>query len=196
MCLVFDEVKIKEDLVFDKHSLELVGFVQIGDINTHLSKFESCSMPQKTPVAPQLATHMLSFMVSGIMTDLQFPYVSFPCSTISGDQLYSMVWGCIRRLETCGFKVLAVTCDGASSNRTFMKLHQSGDNLTYKTINPYANEDRPLFFISDPSHLIKTVRNCWANSYGHSYTRKLKVCILVFSPHKFIISHIRLMVKT
>eukprot|EP00731_Ephydatia_muelleri_P010173 Em0005g759a len=175
VCLVFDEVKIKEDLVFDKHSLELVGFVQIGDINTHLSKFESCSMPQKTPVAPQLATHMLSFMVSGIMTDLQFPYVSFPCSTISGDQLYSMVWGCIRRLETCGFKVLAVTCDGASSNRTFMKLHQSGDNLTYKTINPYANEDRPLFFISDPSHLIKTVRNCWANSYGHSYTRKLKI---------------------
>ncbi|KAL5457434.1 hypothetical protein EMCRGX_G034693 [Ephydatia muelleri] len=93
VCLVFDEVKIKEDLVFDKHSLELVGFVQIGDINTHLSKFESCSMPQKTPVAPQLATHMLSFMVSGIMTDLQFPYVSFPCSTISGDQLYSMING-------------------------------------------------------------------------------------------------------
>ncbi|KAL5491483.1 hypothetical protein EMCRGX_G016780 [Ephydatia muelleri] len=86
-----------------------------------------------------------------------------------------MVWGCIRRLETCGFKVIAVTCDGASSNRTFMQLHHSGGNLTYKTINPYANEDRPLFFISDPSHLIKTVRNCWANSYGHSYTRKLKI---------------------
>lgn len=180
VCLVFDEVKIKEDLVFDKHSLQLVGFVQIGDINSHLSKFESCSMPQQTPTAPKLATHMISFMVSGIMSDLQFPYVSFPCSTISGDQLYSMVWGCIRRLETCGFKVIAITCDGASSNRTFMKLHHSGGNLTYKTTNPYANEDRPLFFISDPSHLIKTVRNCWANSYGHSYTRKLKVYMFVY----------------
>ena len=109
VCLVFDEAKIKEDLVFDKHSLELVGFVQIGDVNSHLSKFESCSMPQQSTTAPQLATHMVSFMVSGIMTDLQFPYVSFPCSTISGDQLYSMVWECIRRLETCGFKVIAVT---------------------------------------------------------------------------------------
>ena len=89
MCLVFDEVKLKEDLVFDKHSLELV---QIGDINSHLAKFESCSMPQQSTTAPQLATHMLSFMVSGMMTDLQFPYVSFSCSTISGDQLYSMVW--------------------------------------------------------------------------------------------------------
>ena len=68
MCLVFDEVKIKEDLVFDKHSLELVGFVQIGDINSHLSKFESF-MPQQSTTAPQLATHtcMLSFMVSGII---------------------------------------------------------------------------------------------------------------------------------
>ena len=88
MCLVFDEVKINEDLVFDKHSLELVGFVQIGDVNSHLSKFESCNMPQQSTTAPQLATHLVSFMVSGIMTDLQFPYLSFPCSTISGDQLY------------------------------------------------------------------------------------------------------------
>ena len=67
MCQVFDEVKIKEDLVFDKHSLELVGFVQIGDINSHLSKFQSCNMPQQSTTAPQLATHMVSFMVSGIM---------------------------------------------------------------------------------------------------------------------------------
>ena len=74
--------------------------------------------------------------------------------------------------------MIAVTCDGASSNRTFMKLHHSGGNLTYKTINPYANEDRPLFLISDPSHLIKTVRNCWANSYGHSYTRKYNMFVI------------------
>ena len=34
VCLVFDEVKIKEDLVYDKHSGELVGFVNVGDVNT------------------------------------------------------------------------------------------------------------------------------------------------------------------
>lgn len=28
--LVFDEMKIREDLVFDKHSCELVGFVKRG----------------------------------------------------------------------------------------------------------------------------------------------------------------------
>ena len=40
VCLVFDEVKVKEDLVYDKHSANLVGFVRIGDVNDHLSRFE------------------------------------------------------------------------------------------------------------------------------------------------------------
>ena len=31
--LVFDEMKVREDLVFDKHSCRLVGFVNLGEIN-------------------------------------------------------------------------------------------------------------------------------------------------------------------
>ena len=168
MCLVFDEVKVKEDLVYDKHSANLVGFVRIRDVNDHLSRFER--MESSEPIKPQLATHIFTFMVSGILSDLEFPYVSFPCSSLSGDQLYSLVWGCdqlyslvwgcIRRLEACGFKVLVITCDGASANRKFLNLHKTeNEGMVCKTINPYANEDRPVFFISDPPHLIKTVQS-------------------------------------
>ena len=174
VCLVFDEIKVKEDLVYDKNSLSLMGFINMGDVNDHLSKFEEYAS-SVTP-KPNLATHILTFMVSGILSDLEFPYVSFPCSSLSGDQLYSLVWGCVRRLEACGFKPIAFTCDGASANRKFLKLHKSPNGITYKTNNPYANEDRPIFFISDPPHLIKTVRNSWANSYSHNCTRKLWVC--------------------
>ena len=63
--------------------------------------------------------------------------------------LYSLVWGRVCRLEVCGFKVIALTCDCASANRKFLKLHKSSKGLTYKTKNPYPNEDRPIFFISD-----------------------------------------------
>ena len=38
--LVFDEMKIREDLVFDKHSCELLGFVNLGEINNILTEFE------------------------------------------------------------------------------------------------------------------------------------------------------------
>ena len=34
--LCWDEVKIKETLIFDKHTCELVGFTNVGDINNHL----------------------------------------------------------------------------------------------------------------------------------------------------------------
>ena len=154
VCLVFDEMKVKEDLVYDKHSASLLGFVRIGDVNDHLSKFEQNASADSPK--PQFATHVLTFMVSGILSNFEFPYASFPCSSISGDQLYSLVWGCVRRLEACGFKVIAFTCDGASANRKFFKLHKSPETkLIYKTNNPYANE-RPVFFISDPPHLIKT----------------------------------------
>ena len=35
-----DEMKIKEDLVFDKNSCELIGFVNLGDINNNLDTIE------------------------------------------------------------------------------------------------------------------------------------------------------------
>ena len=38
--LIWDEMKIKEDLVFDKHTCELVGFTDVGDINNELNKVE------------------------------------------------------------------------------------------------------------------------------------------------------------
>ena len=38
--LIWDEMKIKDDLVFDKHTCELIGFVNCGDINSHLDDLE------------------------------------------------------------------------------------------------------------------------------------------------------------
>ena len=39
MCVSFDEVKVKEDLIYEIHSLKLIGFVQLGDVNDHSMKF-------------------------------------------------------------------------------------------------------------------------------------------------------------
>ena len=61
-------------------------------------------------------------------------------------------------------QVLRVTLDGNAVNRRFLKLHGPGD-LVYKTPNPYADEDRHLYFFSDPPHLVKTIRNCWQSKH-------------------------------
>ncbi len=41
VALIIDEMHVREDLVFDKHSGgKLVGFVNLGDVNNHMLRFE------------------------------------------------------------------------------------------------------------------------------------------------------------
>ena len=97
VCLVFDEVKIKEDLVYDKHSAEVVSFVNVGDVNNQLLQFER-TCKSDSSAQPHLATHLLTFMVRGVLSNLEFPYAQFASSSITADQLYSLVWGYYSRL--------------------------------------------------------------------------------------------------
>jgi len=40
VCLVFDEVKIKEETVYDKHSSEIIGFTDLDDVNNSSMQFQ------------------------------------------------------------------------------------------------------------------------------------------------------------
>ena len=56
-----------------------------------------------------LAKSMMTFMVRGLFTSLQFPYAQFPCPSISGELLFDPFWEAVYRLERCGFKVSFIT---------------------------------------------------------------------------------------
>ena len=68
---------------------------------------------------------------------------------------------CLQLVNQMLLQVLAATLDGNSTNRRLIKLHNPSEEVLYKVINPYADDGRHLFFISDPPHLLKTIRNCW-----------------------------------
>ena len=111
--LIFDEMHIKEDLVFDK-ATELKGFIRIGNINDHLLNLENALSGD--------ANHLpLSW--------LEFSLFLCPVSMQESlrDLLYPLVWEAVRLLESCGFKVLATICDGASSNH-----HCAKNNVSVK----------------------------------------------------------------
>ena len=40
ICIVLDEMHVREDLVYDKHSGQLIGFVDLGEVNNQLLAFE------------------------------------------------------------------------------------------------------------------------------------------------------------
>ncbi len=116
--ILLDEMHIREELVFDKHTGKLIGFVDLGSVNNHLSQFEQllsteddCGNDGKSDDTDNeipLAKSMMVFMVRGIFTTLRFPYALFPCCSLVGEQLFSPFWECVFRLERIGFKVYHV----------------------------------------------------------------------------------------
>ena len=181
--LLHDEVKIKSDLVYCKHTGELIGFANLGEINNVLLDFEKHCQENTDPM-PDLATYMLVFMVRGITIRLEYPLAHFPChGGITADSIFPLVWDAVRHLETIGIKVVASTSDGASTNRRFVKIHKPPKSakglVIYKTKNIYSEDGRNLFFIADVPHLMKTVRNNWENSGWNKKTRQLWVILFV-----------------
>ena len=170
--LVLDEMYVREDLVYDKHSGALIGFANSGDTNKLLLQFEQQVQGESDDetASEPLAKTMFVFMVRGVFSSLQFPYLQLPCATITGDLLFDPFWETVYRLERLGLQVLAATADGASTNRRLIKIHKlrrKRGEITYKVLNPYAAEKRYLYFFSDPPHLLKTLRNALASAKRH-----------------------------
>ena len=98
VCLLGDEMHIKEDLVYDKTSGELVGFVNLGNVNEHLIQLEQDLLQGKS-ASPALASSVFVFMMRGLFTNLKFPYATFPCQSTCGHQLASLFFEAVFRIE-------------------------------------------------------------------------------------------------
>lgn len=158
--LFFDEVKIKEGLVFDSSSWELIGFTDIHEENGTNNPLD------------KLATHVLQFFYRSLFFKFDFPCAYFLTQGATAVQLNRMFWFGISLLHSFGFDVLLVCCDGASSNRTFYTMN-TNNPLHSECLNPFSNY--PIFFMSDPPHLMKKLRNNLFNSgFNHKrFTRHM-----------------------
>ena len=104
--LLMDEMKIQENLVWDKHNGELIGYVDLGDINY-------AAMSKVTTVAP----HVLVFLIRSIVNPFKFSLANFVTDDISASQMFPLLWKAISVCEKGSLKVIIVILDGASPNR-------------------------------------------------------------------------------
>ena len=116
--ILMDEMYVREGLVYNKHTGELVGFVDLGDVNNHLLAFEREVKGDKK-LLHSLAKTMMVFMVRGIFTPLRFPYAQFPCEKLTGGLLFHPFWKAVYRLERMTFKVTSY-CSYVILNTSFM----------------------------------------------------------------------------
>ncbi|XP_022786484.1 uncharacterized protein LOC111326694 isoform X1 [Stylophora pistillata] len=160
--LLFDEMKILSNLVFDKVSGELNGFLDLGDPDINFGILEK---------ADKIASHAMVFYIRGLCTELKFSLAYFATDGITSYQLMPLFWQAVGVLElTCNLWVIASTSDRVSPNQAFYRMHKpldgnAGTEVCYRTVNLYA-PNRFIYIFSDAAHLIKTTRNCVYSS-GH-----------------------------
>lgn len=171
--VLIDEMKIQENLVWDKYTGQLIGFVDFGDTEFNLATLKKTN---------EVASHVLVYLVRGVVNPFKFSFANFATTSATSQQLFAVFWKAVSILQLkCQLKVNAVTCDGASANRRFYRMHSylldeaQESEMVYKTVNIFADDQAPryIYFFADPPHLIKTARNCMYKSGGQKSSRLL-----------------------
>ena len=121
--LSFDEMKIKENIVYNAntgecvyncviqpihtmyvhniiHIGQFIGFTKLGDINTEIEALAS----RKSEDAA-VATYMLAFMVRSVFGNKEYTVAHYPTRGARSTMLFPIVWSVVRALEGFGFKV-------------------------------------------------------------------------------------------
>ena len=127
--ILIDEMKIQEDLVWDKNTGQLIGFVDFGDDQINEALIED---------KEKLATHIMVFLVKSVKNPLSYSFANFATDGASSCQIFSLFWKCVGILEiSCNLKVIATVADGASINRRFMQMNRVSTLIyLYKTKGP------------------------------------------------------------
>ena len=158
--VLFDEMKIKSNLVFDKHTREHIGFLDLSDPDVNFSTLNSENN--------SLASYALVFFLRGLATNLKYSHEYFATDGISSTQLMLIFWKAFASLGLlCNLWVIVTTSDGASANRRFFRLHKDLDGMAGKdftlhdsVINLFA-EWRFIYLFSDALHLISFSFRFW-----------------------------------
>ena len=109
-------MEIQYGLVWDKHSGDLIGYVDLGDVEVNYATLENTE---------EIASHVLLFLIRGIINPFKFSLANFATTNVTAVQLFSLFWKAVGILErTCFLRVIVATCDGASSNRKFFDMHR------------------------------------------------------------------------
>ena len=139
--VVLDEMAIKEGVTYDRHRDYVEGFGH-GQ-------------------AGQLANHTLVFMVRGLVEKWKLPVGYFLSSgPMSGATMRELLKSCLDKLHGIGLTVLLVISDQGSTNINLF------ETLLGITINGpvFLHNNSQIYFMYDPPHLLKSVRNKLKNS--------------------------------
>ena len=139
MSFILDKIKVEQNLVYDKYTHQLIGYIDLRDPQINFSTFNDCNA---------LASYILAFYLRGILCDFEFAIVYFATKDATSYQIFPLFWDAVEILEgACNLEVITVVSDGVSPNRIFYRLHhhlqldQDPDyDIVYRTSNLFFPE--------------------------------------------------------
>lgn len=154
--LILDAMAIKKQIVWDKKNSKYVGFSDYGN--------ELDLEGTNTP-----ATEVLVFMLVSLNGKWKVPVGYVFQNKISASTQAELINSALTISHNAGLKVWGVTCDGAFTNFSSMKILgclfdniDNYDDLKCWFDHPVTTEK--VFFIPDPCHMVKLARNTLGNN--------------------------------
>ena len=96
--LLLDKMKIKHDLVFDKHTGEIIGLANLGAINEELKNTDLLISGNT------MATHMMATMVKAVCSDFKFQLSHYATTNTTVGEIFPIVWEVVEHLELRGLQ--------------------------------------------------------------------------------------------
>lgn len=141
LCLVaFDEMAIKESVVYNPERDEVEGFEDFG-------------VKGKTQY---IANHATVFLVRGLVYKWK-QTVGYVLSSgpINSNVLHGLLLECLDNVQTAGLDVKVIIADQGSNNRSMFERYCGATaNKPY-----FEHNGKQIFIMYDPPHLLKNVRN-------------------------------------
>ena len=88
--LTFDEMKIQDSLVWDKHTGDLIGYVDLGDAEVNYATLKNAEV---------IASHVLVFLIRGIVNPFKFSLANFATTSATQVQIFPLFWKAVGILE-------------------------------------------------------------------------------------------------
>ena len=158
--------------MWSKHTGDLIAFVDLGDMNLNYATIQETNAT---------ASHVLVSLLRSVVNPFKFSLANFETKNATAFQIFTLFWKPVAICETqCAIEVVAATCDGASANSKFFRMHfglthddelNADTDIFYLTIIFFSEDKHYIYFISDLPHLLKTVRICLNNSGSGKGTR-------------------------
>lgn len=153
--LIFDAMSIKKQISWDERLGKFVGYCDYGNA----FELEGSETP---------ATEALVFMLTSINGKWKLPIGYVFQNKITASIQAELIKSALTHAHNAGLTIWSVTCDGAYTNVSTLKLLGCKIGNNYDDIESWLEHPvtrSKVYYIPDACHMLKLARNILANNY-------------------------------